>query len=82
MEIERLKKKELDEYCESLGIVTKNMKKAELIKAVYDHEREVIDKAIKDGNCPDLLNSKINALADEYASNLDEKIIARKEGRC
>ncbi|MCI5209418.1 MAG: ApaLI family restriction endonuclease [Candidatus Electrothrix sp. ATG2] len=79
MKVERLKKKELDEYCESIGIETKKMKKADLIQAVHDHERAIIDKAIADGNCLELLKSKINDLADEYASNLDQKIAARKE---
>lgn len=79
MKLEKLKKKELDEYCERIGIEIKNKKKIELIQAVYDHDRAIIDKAIKDGNCLDLLRSKINALADEYASNLDQKIVSRKE---
>jgi hypothetical protein len=79
MKVEKLKKKELDEYCKSIGIEIKNKKKAELIQAVYDHERAIIDKAIKEGNCLELLKSKISALANEYASNLGQKIVARKE---
>ncbi|RWX51515.1 ApaLI-like restriction endonuclease [Candidatus Electrothrix marina] len=79
MKLEKLKKKELDEYCERIGIEIKNKKKIELIQAVYDHDRAIIDQAIKDGNCLNLLRSKINALADEYASNLDQKIVSRKE---
>ena len=79
MKIERLKKKELDAYCESFGIETKKKKKQELIKSVYDHERKIIDKAIASGTCLELLKTKIWELADEYASNLNSQIIARKE---
>ncbi|XCN71853.1 MAG: ApaLI family restriction endonuclease [Candidatus Electrothrix aestuarii] len=79
MKIERLKKRELDEYCENLGIETRKMKKADLIQAVYQHERALIDKAIADGNCLELLKVKINELAGEYASNLNRKIITRKK---
>ena len=79
MKVEKPKKKELDEYCESIGVETKNMKKTDLIQAVYDYERAIIDNAIKEGNCLELIKSKIKALADEYASNLNEKIVARKE---
>jgi len=79
MKIERLNKKELDAYCENLGIETKKKKKQELVQAVYEHERAIIDEAIESGTCLELLKTKINELADEYAQNLDEKITARKE---
>lgn len=79
MKVERLKKSDLDAYCKNLGIETKKKKKDELVKAVYDLQRAEIDKAIESGNCLDLLRLKIGTLADEYANNLGEKIIARKE---
>ncbi|MBM9520554.1 ApaLI family restriction endonuclease [Desulforhopalus vacuolatus] len=79
MKVERLNKKELEAYCESLGIEIKNKNKQELKKAVYKHERNIIDEAIASGKCLDLLKEKIGALADEYAKNLNEKIVARKE---
>lgn len=79
MKIERLKKIELDEYCKRLGIEIKRKKKAELIKAVYMHQRAEIDEAIKSGNCLELLKSKISTLADEYAGNLKTKIHNRRE---
>ena len=79
MKVERLKKKELDAYCESLGIEIKKKKKQELIEAVYEHERNIIDEAIASGTCLELLKTKTGALADEYAQNLNEKIIARKD---
>ncbi len=79
MKVEKLNKKELDAYCESLGIEVKKKKKIELIEAVYEYERKIIDEAIASGNCLDLLKEKIGVLADEYAQNLSEKIVARKE---
>lgn len=79
MKVEKLNKKELDDYCKSIGIDTKKKKKSELVEAVYDYERSVIDEAIASGNCLDLLKEKISKLADEYASNLKGKIVARKE---
>ncbi len=79
MKVEKMNKKKLDEYCVSLGIDIKKKKKADLIEAVYVHEREIIDQAIAEGNCLKLLEEKIGKLADEYAGNLRSKIIARKE---
>lgn len=79
MKIERLKKIKLDEYCKRLGIEIKGKKKAELITAIYTHQRAEINEAIKSGKCLELLKSKINALADEYAGNLKTKIQGRKE---
>ena len=49
MKVEKMNKKELDEYCVSLGIDIKKKKKADLIEAVYVHEREIIDQAIAEG---------------------------------
>lgn len=79
MKVERLNKKELDAYCETIGIETSNKKRAELIQAVYDYQRIMIDEAIASGNDLPLLKSKISALADEYATNLDKKISARRK---
>ncbi|UJF24458.1 ApaLI family restriction endonuclease [Suttonella sp. R2A3] len=79
MKVEKLNKKELDEYCTSLGIDIKKKKKSELIDAVYAHEREIINQAIANDDCLALLKEKICKLADEYAGNLKSKIVARKE---
>ncbi len=79
MKVEKMNKKQLDEYCTSLGIDIKKKKKSELIDAVYAHEREIIDQAIADGDCLKLLKEKIGKLSDEYAGNLKSKIVARKE---
>jgi len=79
MKVERLKKAELDEYCKILSIETKGKNKIDLISEVYSHHRAEIDRAIKNGNCLDLLKLKINNLADEYANNLREKIDNRRE---
>lgn len=78
MKVDRMKKSELDAYCISLGIDIKKKKKGELIQAVYEYERALIDKAISEGRCLDLLKSKISKLADKYAGNLKNKIVARK----
>lgn len=79
MKVEKLNKKELDTYCESLGIHPKGKKKLELIAAVYKLERQIIDEAREKGTCLELLKEKISHLANEYADNLGEKIIARKQ---
>ena len=79
MKVEKLSKNELVTYCESLGIETKKKQKSDLIQAVYSYERSIIDHAVNYGTSLELLKSKINSLADEYASNLDKKIAARKE---
>jgi len=57
MKVERLNKKELDAYCENLGIETKKKKKAELVQAVYEYERTIIDEAIASGTCLELLKT-------------------------
>lgn len=79
MKVEKLKKSELDEYCKELGINTKGVRKADLVAAVYQHQRAEIDKAIESGNCLELLKQKIGELSDEYAGNLKAKIINRHE---
>lgn len=79
MKIEKMNKTELSEYCKSLGINIKNKKKAELIAAVYAHERKAIDSAIANGNDLKLLKEKVFQLANEYANNLKRKITARKQ---
>jgi hypothetical protein len=79
MKVEKMNKKELVEYCESLGIDTNKKIKSDLIEAFYVHEREIIDQAIANGDCLTLLKEKIGKIADDYAENLKSKIIARKE---
>ena len=78
MKVEGLSKKELSEYCETLGIITEKMNKTDLIQAVYDYRRAVIDQARRDGSCFALLKKTIEDLADRYAENLDLKIVDRK----
>lgn len=79
MKVDRMKIDELNAYCVSLGINIKKKKKAELIQAVYEYERALINKAISEGCCLSLLKNKIGKLADEYADNLKNKTVARKE---
>ena len=57
MKVERLNKKELYAYCENLGIETKKKKKQELVQAVYEYERAIIDEAIASGTCLELLKT-------------------------
>jgi len=78
MKIEQLKMAELKSYCETLNIDIKKKKKKDLVQAVCDYQRKEINNAIEDGSCLDLLKSKIQYLADEYATNLHSKITARK----
>ncbi|MCY4330228.1 MAG: ApaLI family restriction endonuclease [Endozoicomonadaceae bacterium] len=79
MKIEKMNKKELDEYCKSLDIDIREKKKAELINAVCAYERERINRAMLNGDSLRLLKEKVSNLADEYAGNLKSKITARKE---
>lgn len=79
MKVEKLNKKQLEEYCINIGIETKGQKKTELVQAVYNYERKGIDDAISAGTCLELLKSKISNLSDEYARNLNSKIVARKK---
>jgi len=79
MKLEKLSKKELDAYCSNLDIDIKKKSKRELVQAVYEYDRKIIDKAVASGVCLELLKTKIGNLADEYAKNLNGKIVARKE---
>jgi hypothetical protein len=79
MKVERMSKKELDVYCESIGILVKGKSKPALIKEANDFQRKIIDEARNNGTCLDLLKEKIGELADRFSLNLGEKIVARKE---
>ncbi len=79
MKIESLKKDELIKYAKTLDITIAKQSKSELIKAIYLYRRDKIDKAIAFGDDVELLKSEILKIADEYASNLNSKIINRRE---
>ncbi|MDQ6961371.1 MAG: ApaLI family restriction endonuclease [Mariprofundaceae bacterium] len=79
MKVEKLKKSELDAYCKGLGVYIKGATRADHIAAIYQSRRTEIDKAIESGNGLKLLEYKVNELADEYAYNLKDKIINRRE---
>ena len=81
MKFEKMSKKELNAYCVSIGIDIKKKKKSELVDAVYTHDRTIINKAVAEGNCVALLEKRITKLANEYAQNLNSKIVARKQER-
>ncbi|MDM8531956.1 ApaLI family restriction endonuclease [Anaerolineales bacterium HSG25] len=79
MKVEKLSKNELITYCKNLGIETKNQRKSDLTQAVYTYEKNIIEHAVSSGKGLELLKRKIGSLADEYSSNLDKKITARKQ---
>lgn len=77
--IERFKKKELVDYCKSLGIDTNKKSMKDLVKEANEYDKNQIKIAIEAGKALNLLYSKIEELATEYADNLKMKIDARKE---
>ena len=76
---ERFNKKELVDYCKSIGINTDKKSMKDLVKEVGEYDKNQIKTAIKSGKASDLLYSKIEELATEYADNLKVKIETRKE---
>lgn len=79
MKLYKLNKKELIEYCKSLGIETKGKTKNILIEDVEKYQNQQIEQAKKDGSDYNLLYSKIEALSNQYAETLNQKIEDRKE---
>ena len=79
MKVEKLKIEDLRNYCNNLNINIKKKKKSELIQAIYNYEKEEVTKAKKDGSDLILLKLKIKNIADKYRTNLNLKIIKRKE---
>ncbi len=79
MKIETLKKQELIDYCAKIGIQTDKESKKQLIQLVWEYRIQEIDTAVKQGKALEFLKSKIELLAEEYASQLKIKIDLRKE---
>lgn len=79
MKIERLKKAELVQYCNSIGIDTDKKGKKVLLKEVHEYRVKKIKGAKDDGNSESLLMTEIEALAKTYSDNLKIKIDERKE---
>ncbi|MEA3495532.1 MAG: ApaLI family restriction endonuclease [Bacteroidota bacterium] len=77
--IERYNKAELVDYCKSIGIETKGKGKSILMEEAENYENNEISKAIEKGGELELLTSKMEVLANEYADNLRFKIDKRKE---
>lgn len=77
--IKRFKKRELVDYCKSIGIDTAKKSMKTLVKEAEEYAKNQIKIAIKSGKASDLLYSKIEELATEYTANLKIKIDARKE---
>lgn len=79
MKLYKLNKKELVDYCESLGIDTKGKTKNVLLEEAEIFGGQEIEKAKKDGKDYDVLYSKIEKLSNLYAETLNDKIVNRKE---
>ena len=79
MKLYKLNKKELVEYCESLGIDTKGKTKNILMEEADIFGNQEIEKSKKDGTDYDILYAKIEELSNLYAETLNEKIENRKE---
>lgn len=77
--LERLNKKQLVDYCISLGINPKQKTKQILIEEILWKEKNEVKESIKNGQSHELLFSKIEILAKHYSENLKLKIEARKE---
>ncbi|QMU64566.1 MAG: ApaLI family restriction endonuclease [Flavobacteriaceae bacterium] len=77
--IERYKKAELVEYCKSIGLETKGKGKSILMEEALEYGDNEIRQAIEKGAGLQLLTSKMEILAEEYANNLNSKIENRKE---
>lgn len=74
-----MKKKELVDYCKSIGIDTKGKTKAILMEDAEAYGKKEISDSKENGSDKELLYDKIKSLAEEYAFNLNNKIVARKE---
>lgn len=74
-----MKKAELVAYCSNRGIETKKLRKAELLEAIRNFERQEINDAITKGAANVLLEERITHLAQGYARNLGVKIAERKQ---
>ena len=77
--IERLYKPELVEYCKNIGLETKGKSKNILMEEAQKYGDNEIKEAIKAGKGLELLNEKMEVLAEEYATNLNSKIENRKQ---
>jgi hypothetical protein len=79
MNIERLNKTDLVAHCKTIGIDVTKKGKSELLTEAKQYRVNEIKTHIEQGNGETFLFSKIDTLAQEYASNLKVKIDGRKE---
>ena len=79
MKLEKLKKQELVEYCKSIGIETKKKTKSELLEDAISYKKQLITDSINEGKSLEYFTKLTETLAEEYATQLDAKIISRKE---
>jgi len=73
-----LDKKELIDYCATLGIVTEGKTKKVLLEELKNIENQEIKVAKKSGTDEKLLHTKIEALSNLYTETLRTKIEKRK----
>ncbi len=78
LKLYKLSKQELIEYCKTLGLDTRGKTRNFLMQEVERYENKQIEQAKKDGIDYDLLYSKIEQLANQYAGTLNTKIEERK----
>lgn len=74
-----MNKKELIDYCESLGIDPKSKTKKILLEEIEIFKRKEIEESKKKGTDNELLYTKIEELSNLYAKTLSSKIADRKE---
>lgn len=79
MKLYKLNKKELVEYCESLGIDTKGKTKDILLEEAEIFGNHEIEKAKEKGTDYILLYKKIEKLSNLYSDTLNKKIEGRKK---
>ncbi|EAY30350.1 ApaLI family restriction endonuclease [Microscilla marina] len=78
--IEQLNKAELIEYCKKIGIEeVVGKSKEELKTAISIHFDNEVLGSITSGQATSLLTQKIELLAEEYAANLQLKVLKRKQ---
>lgn len=79
MNVERLNKSELVDYCKSMGIETDKKGKSVLLKKAKEYRSKKIKDAVEQGKGEKLLITQIENLAASYSAKLKSKIDDRKE---
>jgi len=77
--VRALNKNKLVEYCQEIEIDTNGKAIKTLIQEVQEYKNNEIRQSLEEGKGTELLTSMIEELAENYATNLNAKIEARKE---